>query len=517
MLLVRNNLAISVAIWATLNASVGCRAPWSSADDSLSSNKPAGATVAATDETQPVPPVDRMAATPPATDQPLPAAPSNSDLAGMLEKLDQVEAIDPAAKRQLLAELERTEPKFWPAVAEQFRASLAYHQELASMPAKIGASNPAAGEPQWQTSVDSSPPAHPYASTSDPMNRPSAPIGALADPRRAEDNQISSEVLAQSTPYTPRVPVEESASSSTPPDLAVPAQFVSQSPTAAAATASSLTISDDASAASLSIANAGGALAAAANPPTSAAGANASTSQSPSTPNWQALIVQAAENLSGRVAESPATTAEIHQHVSLRMLRLLAGQTESALEPIPNISPVEQDYWSRQLFALATYLDHHSQPDNTRRAAASVTHLDEAVANLRDLGALSVRNLTFCKEIYGYGAVAPYPDDRFSPGEEVSLYVEVENYHSRSTENGFTTSLSSTYEILDEKNERIDGGEFPIVDDCCRTRRRDFHIQFGLTLPEKIAPGKYQFRLVVRDRQSDKIANATAAFEIRAK
>jgi hypothetical protein len=231
--------------------------------------------------------------------------------------------------------------------------------------------------------------------------------------------------------------------------------------------------------------------------------------------DWQQLVAEAADDLSHRVAESPATTAEVHQHVSLRILRLLAGQTEGALEPIPHISPVEQDYWSRQIFALATYLDHHSQPDDKRRAAASVTHLDEAVANLRDLGALSLRNFAFCKNIYGYGAIEPYKEDRFSPGQQVSLYVEVENYHSQSTEKGFCTSLGSTYEILDEKGERVDGGEFPAVDDCCRSRRRDFHIQFGLTMPAKIAPGRYQFELVVRDRQSDKIAHATAAFEIR--
>ena len=225
--------------------------------------------------------------------------------------------------------------------------------------------------------------------------------------------------------------------------------------------------------------------------------------------------IHSADDLSHRVSNSPATTAEIHQHVSLRILRLLAGQTESALQPIPHISPAEQDYWSRQLFALATYLDHHSQPDDKRRAAASVTHLDEAVANLRDLGALSLRNFAFCKNIYGYGAIEPYQEDRFSPGQQVALYVEVENYHSRSTKKGFTTSLGSTYEILDEKRERVDGGEFPDVDDCCRSRRRDFHIQYGLTLPPRLTPGQYRLQVVVKDRQSDKIGHATAPFEIR--
>jgi hypothetical protein len=237
--------------------------------------------------------------------------------------------------------------------------------------------------------------------------------------------------------------------------------------------------------------------------------------RSTSDPNWQHSIQKAITDLEHRVSPSPTTTAEVHQHVSLRILRLLAGDTEKALEPIPHISPTEQDYWSRQLFALATYLDHHSQPDDKRRAAASVTHLEEAVSNLREMGSLSLRNLTFCKNVYGYGALESYESDIFSPGQHVSLYVEVENYHSTSSEKGFNTSLGTSYEVLDEHGKRVTSGDFPEVNDCCRSRRRDFHLQLGMTLPENIAAGRYQVQLLVKDRQSDKIGNAKASFEIR--
>jgi hypothetical protein len=233
------------------------------------------------------------------------------------------------------------------------------------------------------------------------------------------------------------------------------------------------------------------------------------------TDDWRPLVDLAAEELALSVPPTPTTTAEVHQHITLRILRLLTGDTEKALEPIPHVSPMEQDFWSRQLFALATYLDHHAQTDDKRRAAATVTHLDEAVSSLRELGSLSVRNLSFCKNVYGYGAIETYEADRFLPGEQVTLYVEVENYHSRSTEKGYCTSLGSTYEILNEDGARVDGAEIPDVDDCCRSRRRDFHIQYGLTLPEKLAPGRYRLNLLIKDRQSDKIGQANVAFEIR--
>jgi hypothetical protein len=61
----------------------------------------------------------------------------------------------------------------------------------------------------------------------------------------------------------------------------------------------------------------------------------------------------------------------------------------------------------------------------------------------------------------------------------------------------------------------VGGGEIPDVNDCCRSRRRDFHIQYGITLPENLAPGPYRLQLVIKDRQSDKRGQATVAFEIQ--
>jgi hypothetical protein len=373
-------------------------------------------------------------------------------------------------------------------------------------------------------------------SESRPQDRPSAPIGSLVDPKGT--NAEAANTLARSTPYAMPSPLGVLVATQT--DAAPPAPFAVDGPTypivarngakeelaAASADAEERHLARQAAAEVIETPR---------HLPkpseeqrsTNAIGAKTpspgSTSEHPfpegegSSENWQQSVQKAIAELERHVSPSPTTTAEVHQHVSLRMLRLLAGDTEKALEPIPHISPTEQDYWSRQLFALATYLDHHSQPDDKRRAAASVTHLDDAVANLRELGALTLRNLSFCKNVYGYGSFEPYDSDTFTPGQHVSLYVEVENFHSTSTDKGFNTSLGSTYEVLDDKGKRVASGDFPDVNDCCRSRRRDFHIQFGLTLPENVQPSRYQLQLVVKDRQGDKIGNAKASFEIRAK
>jgi hypothetical protein len=345
--------------------------------------------------------------------------------------------------------------------------------------------------------------------------RPSTSIGALVDPHSVSPAEDA--IVSQSTPYAMPRPIDEGPAIRA--DSAAPAEFAASGPVYPIANAPSGAVQTAALELPASeIERLPSPTTSPSSKPVAAATAAASRQVTPLAQvddEWQQRVQQAAEELSRQVKQSPTTTAEVHQHVSLRLLRLLGGDTERALEPIPHIPPAEQDYWSRQIFAVATYLDHHSQPDDKRRAAASVTHLDEAVSHLRELGSLSLRNLAFCKSVYGYGAFEPYDSDVFTPGEQVSLYVEVENYHSESSEKGFRTLLGATYEILDDKGKRVSGGEFPDVDDCCRSRRRDFHIQFGLALPQNLSPGHYRVELVIKDGQSDKRGHAKVPFEIR--
>jgi hypothetical protein len=469
-------LAVTGCAWVCIEA--GCMAPWTPPTAQAQAAEP-GAAVPETSH--------GYALEVPAVDDER----TELNLAGVLDKLQQVRAIDPAAEQKLIEELRKTPADSWPLVAEQFRASLAYREQLAA-----GSSSSASAAERSSTTWSAA-----------------AGIGAGAAGNAADQArglpEVAGVVGVVPTNAGPEQPKMEP----------MPAEMAGARPADRAAVTATAPPTEVAGSRPVALQQA------VFEAPTSAAmkvaeepGINerAAVGSAPAEADWQRLVEQAAESLGQQVSASPASTADVHRHVSLRMLRLLAGDSERALEPIPHIPPAEQDYWSRQIFALATYLDHHSQPDDKRRAAATVTHLDEAVSHLRELGSLSLRNLSFCKNVYGYGAIEPYEDDRFAAGEQVSLYVEVENYHSQSTEKGFCTILGSSYELADERGERAGGGEFPDVEDYCRSRRRDFHIQYGVTLPANLSPGRYELRLVVKDRQSDKMGHATATFEIGA-
>jgi hypothetical protein len=406
-------------------------------------------------------------------------AADDATVATVMQEVQQISASNPAAGRMLLDELSRSEPKLWPLVVEQFRSQQAFHDELSARRASTA--------PKAIAKVAD------VAAT----NPPSAEVGRLADPRGVRPDPEIEQAFANATPANMPAPgvrqgdrktrrQGEADSHVIPASFAEPeggvelALFNQVSPPAKEGR--SLRVDQPAD--------------------------NAAT-------DWQVHLDRAIEDLGARVADGPRSTAEVHQLISLRLLELLAGDTEDALKPIPNVSTEEQDYWSGQIFALATFLDHHRQPDDKRRAAASVTHLDEAVGHLRELGSLSLRNLAFCKNVYGFGAYEPYENPTFSAGQQVTLYLEVENYHSESTKNGYSTQLGASYEVVNETGERIAGGEFPVIEDQCRSRRRDFHIQYGLVLPKTMKPGKHRLQLVMKDRQSDKMGNGSIAFEVR--
>ena len=230
--------------------------------------------------------------------------------------------------------------------------------------------------------------------------------------------------------------------------------------------------------------------------------------------DWHAQLDATIADLEQTVAPQPTTVAELHDHMRLRTLQLLAGNETDAYRPIPGASPAQQDFWSKQLFAINAYLNAATQLDEKQRAIAALAPLDDARARLSELASLRIRNLSFVESVDGFGAYEVSKGTKFTPGQKVMLYAEVENFASNASEKGYATSLGTSFKVLDESNRLVDGKQFPDVQDSCRNRRRDFHMQYELALPERIYPGPYKIELTITDHNSGKIGQATLPFEI---
>lgn len=401
---------------------------------------------------------------------------------GVLRELQLISAVDPVAAQQLVAQLGNVKPSLRPLVARQFRTSWEYHRQLTSDSESsmlTNAQHPPGAQHVAQLPVDYQPAVVP------PVDEPAATNAPVVTPQPAEpvlapDSTTTSAPSRASLPAPVAEPQARSGAAVALDSEVAPAKFEAE-PKLMPAVDEQLI---------------------------------APVPMVDEPRDWQDVLLQTIDRLDGDLAEDPRNTSEAYQHVRMRLLQLAAGNRDLALAPIPGLTPTEQTYWSNQLFSIATLLDHEGQPDDQRRASVAADQLGEASAKLGELSSLSISSLVFCKKVFGFGDYEEPESKGFEAGQSVTLYAEIDNFRSESTEQGYHTSLATSYEVLDQAGNRVEGGEFANVDDYCRKKRNDFYIEYTFQLPSRIYASNYQLRLLIRDRLSGKIGKATADFEI---
>ena len=386
---------------------------------------------------------------------------SEESLLEIVEELTEIGALDEQSKRELLADLRAAKPENWSMIVQQYRMALAYQKQLAKREGKTRQ-----GFEALESNVDA------LAEESSPQS----PRMLRRDRDRREARlsaESNHEASMQRTPRPAIEPEDEPEAERPQPQAVVlskpPRQVIKQA---------------------------------------------SYQSREVSPLDWKEQLDSAVADMQAALPEEPVSTDEVNEHMRLRLLQLLAGNQEAALQPVPGATAPQQDYWSQQLFAVSTFLDSQSQPDNKRRATGSLTYLDQARTKLAELATLQVRNLTFVDSVDGYGDYAMREQASFKPGDSVTLYAEIENFTSESTKKGHRTRLGTSFEILDKNGKRVDSAQFPEVEDLCKTPRRDFHMQYTVTLPTRIYADNYEIRLIVTDEQSHKIGQASLPLEI---
>ncbi|HET6882737.1 MAG TPA: hypothetical protein VFI31_21395 [Pirellulales bacterium] len=244
--------------------------------------------------------------------------------------------------------------------------------------------------------------------------------------------------------------------------------------------------------------------------------ADAATTKAPLAGDWRQHLDAAIAELQRQTNDRPADAESLANHVYLRLLDLAAGRRDDALKPIAGLPPAQQDYWSKQLFALSTYLDRNSN-DPTRRATEAGIHLSRAVAALGEQGQLVVRNLAFCTDVHSYGVLKRFEPAEFHAGQKVLVYAEIENFKSEDTAQGFHTSLEASYQILDRQGQRVAHGELALTEEHCQNRRRDFFVRYFIDLPKNIYEGGYTLELTIEDQLGRKIGQSSIDFIVKQK
>ena len=215
----------------------------------------------------------------------------------------------------------------------------------------------------------------------------------------------------------------------------------------------------------------------------------------------------------------PERVEYIRKHVNLRMLNLVNGDVSQAVEPIPGIASADQEFWQQMIWSVSNYFDDQGMPDPSVRAAETIEQLRGAIAQLGQTADLKLRNTTFCHRIVSFGNYERFKEDRFTTGQPVLLYSEVENFTSRRSSNdGYRTILQSAIEIYRASDLERPAATIPLAsdttEDFCRAQRRDYFHSYEFAIPPNLEPGQYTLQLRVVDQQSRKVATSKVNFEV---
>jgi hypothetical protein len=403
----------------------------------------------------------------------------------IIAEIQELGDLDPASRDELLANLQQTDPRLWPLVAQQVRATLAFRRQAAERATAAA-------------SADAGPsgPSRPSAALGQTDRRPADPMADAAPPPGSLRREAGFAPYGRQYPPASGAAVGDRGpaqrSSNARPDGPLPSQELAsraplehqgaQSPDGAEAVA---------------------------RVPNHAADATAADG------DWQANLEQAIRSLESDATASPESDSELTQQARLRMLYLLDGQRDEALRPIPSMPPAMQEFWSAQLYGLASLMESEWRSESSRRKAEAKDHLDASVRKLGESCPLVVRNLAFATDIQSYGTYKPFDKYEFAPGQRVLLYAEVENFRSTETPKGFFTATRSSYQIFDSSGRRVAEHEFSPSEEYCRQPRRDFFISYDFCLPQRIYPGKHVLQLTVADTNSQKIGQSSIDFTVK--
>lgn len=270
----------------------------------------------------------------------------------------------------------------------------------------------------------------------------------------------------------------------------------------------------------------------------SAPNGNAPDAASPSEPeavNWRKQLRRVIVGLEEELLDkSLDDTDRVRLESYLGLLHLVSEDREKALEVIKDSRDErELEFWRQTLMGLGILLAPEELPKFKYRAESAADCLRQGEEALASLGPLHLDKLAFCTKVTGFGDYEEFESYAFPPGQQVVLYVEVENYtvepietptkqrHPLSGLQGktsvpmFETELHGRYEILDAQQRTVAARLLPVDRNRCRNHRRDYFIPYMLYIPEKIQSGSYTLELVIEDKKGDKFGSAIIDFRVR--
>ncbi len=421
-----------------------------------------------------------------------------------MERIAERDGLDAAGRARLSQDLRQTDPSLWPALMQAFEAALAYQRQMKERPktasvGQISMSSEHRSAEAFPPSVERGP-SNSSSGSRPPVTEPRTSVSQGEKASSPSPVDVGASALAMAPPQT----LGESVPGPMTSGLRSLSPSAEREKELARGPIQSLGEKGEQPQNAAEEKNPSGVVLASYTGTMNAAGEP-----------WLERLDVAVKALEAELRGSPQTSAEIAQQARLRLLYLAAGRREEALRPIPAASPAMQDSWAQMIYGLAAWMDVERMPDAGRRAAEARQQLLAAAQRLGELAPLLIRNASFAKEVKSYGDITPFEKTEFSPGQEVLLYAELENFKSEETPKGFHTQFRGSYEIFDARGQRVTAQELGKTEEYCRNHRRDFFVVYNFRLPRRIYNGRHTLQLTVEDLHGQKIGQSSLEFTVK--
>jgi len=147
--------------------------------------------------------------------------------------------------------------------------------------------------------------------------------------------------------------------------------------------------------------------------------------------------------------------------------------------------------------------------------ADDVLKLKEKIIELQNNGELGFRNFTVCLNIIGFGSYVPVAAPAFKAGDQILFYYEPLNVFTGRREGLYEIWYTQDMIVLDAKGNtllnKVDALDFHYTS---KTPVLDLYATNSLDV-SGLAPGKYQFKAVLKDRLRNKQISKIAEFTIK--
>jgi hypothetical protein len=171
----------------------------------------------------------------------------------------------------------------------------------------------------------------------------------------------------------------------------------------------------------------------------------------------------------------------------------------------------EVELWDRFLDVLASVSTFETPDDEVAGA-----RIRKAVDALEALAPLRIGDLQVCHKVLGFGHFETIDPATLKAGQALIVYCEMSGLKYSTEQGGFRSRLASRVELVARKDGRLVWSQdLGMAEDLCRHRRRDYYVNYRLTLPASLSPGAYELRLTQTDLNSNRSASSSLALELR--